>query len=631
MDRKLQLLGGVSCTISAIRSIVPGSSLADILMRLAIVDLTRATCSRWPRLSLVVVADDVQGTAFGSRAVVEKTSALACSFLVAGLSESGLPVSEPKVQLVGSEAAVCRRTARRCLPLREATARSVRNLGADFAGGRRILHRTRRLRIERVLKRARRFRILGRFGPAGLRVARTALGPAGLFAAAVTGILPSHVAQIRRAYHLAIVRRPTGRAATVDIALLDPTAEPLRQILALPVAWLAKELDSKSSPKLMLKQCIDKILPEQVKMVRDGKLSNIPRTTCGPVSSALSAAFRLGWSSTGRTSWQTLRGVQLDLAMAAPDSVRRIAEEDAETAAWKRAAARHSHLAHLDGSPYLDAARRLVSDRSVRTAAQRGMLKAFLSGKFFRFTRCRCGASFADPARCWAHWVWECPDTAEARELLKTPLHSVSGPSYPGLPHDFGAKLGSFLHTPWVQTALLPDPRQSDPPPADPEVVKWRLHPHDEPLFAGTCGGDGSCSIGGLRPSLAARAGWAVTEVYEEYGKQKRLAVGRQVAGTLPGPVQSAEGAELYALVFWLRHLDPSSPSTPRFVTDCERVYDGWHGRWDTLEAWTPHRDLWQAAAMLKEDARDDVEVHWTPGHARPDAQHSRGPPGRLG
>ena len=209
-------------------------------------------------------------------------------------------------------------------------------------------------------------------------------------------------------------------------------------------------------------------------------------------------------------------------------------------------------------------------------------------------------------------------------------MRSVNAPSYPGLPDDFATKLGAYVHTPWVQTALLPDPRHADPLPADPEIVKWRLHPYDEPLFAGTCGGDASCTIGGLRPSLAARAGWAVCEVYE-HGRQKKLTVGRQVAGTMPGPVQSAEGGELYALVFWPRHLDPSSPSTPRFVTDCERVYDGWHGRWNTLEPWTPHRDLWQAAAMLRQDVRDDVEVHWTPGHARPDSQHSRGPLGRLG
>ena len=241
-----------------------------------------------------------------------------------------------------------------------------------------MLHRTRRKRIEQVLKRARRFRILGRFGAAGIRIAKTALGPAGLFAAAVTGVLPTHVARIRRAYHLAIVRRPGGRAATVDIALLDPTAEPLRQVLALPVAWLAKELDAKSSPKLMIKQCIAKIFPEQAQMVQDGRRTAIPRTTCGPVSSALSAALRLGWSSSDGTTWQTLAGHQLDLVRTAPDTVRRIAEQDAETAAWRRPAARHSHLAHLEGTPYLDAARRLVGDRSVLSTAQRGILKAFL-------------------------------------------------------------------------------------------------------------------------------------------------------------------------------------------------------------------------------------------------------------
>ena len=209
-------------------------------------------------------------------------------------------------------------------------------------------------------------------------------------------------------------------------------------------------------------------------------------------------------------------------------------------------------------------------------------------------------------------------------------MHSASASSYPGAPTDFVEKIRNFSHTAWVQTALLPDPRQHDPPAASPGIIRWGLHPHDVRLFAGTGCGDASCTLGGARPERSARAAWAVCEVNEHF-KNRRLCIHRTAAGTLPGPAQSAEGTELFALVFWLRHLDPSSPAVPRFVTDCERVYDGWHGRWDTTDAWTPHLELWQDLHWLRRDCRDDVEVHWIPGHARPEAQSSRGPLGRLG
>ena len=93
------------------------------------------------------------------------------------------------------------------------------------------------------------------------------------------------------------------------------------------------------------------------------------------------------------------------------------------------------------------------------------------------------------------------------------------------------------------------------------------------------------------------------------------IRLGRTVAGTLPGPYQSAEGAELYSLLIWLRHLDPLSRLTPRFHSDSQREVDGWHRRWDTADPWTPHRELWQQIEYLRDDVRPDVEVIWIKGH----------------
>ena len=95
----------------------------------------------------------------------------------------------------------------------------------------------------------------------------------------------------------------------------------------------------------------------------------------------------------------------------------------------------------------------------------------------------------------------------------------------------------------------------------------------------------------------------------------EQFATGKFAAGTLPGFWQTAEGAEAYALLFWLRHLDPASPVQPRYHTDSERVVDGWHRRWDTTAGLAPHRGLWQQIEMARADLPTEVAVVWVPSH----------------
>jgi hypothetical protein len=184
---------------------------------------------------MAVVVDDVQGTAFGTHDRVVSSTSQACEFFVERFEAQQMPISEPKVQMVGSSQPGLKAVARRCLPLRRAAATSVRHLGADFAAGRRIIHSTRSKRIRNILEKARRLRKLGRFGNEGLRVARTALGPGAMFAVAVTGILPGHRKLVRWAYHMAVVRKPAWRATTIDLALLHPRAVPEFTALVTPI------------------------------------------------------------------------------------------------------------------------------------------------------------------------------------------------------------------------------------------------------------------------------------------------------------------------------------------------------------------------------------------------------------
>ena len=61
------------------------------------------------------------------------------------------------------------------------------------------------------------------------------------------------------------------------------------------------------------------------------------------------------------------------------------------------------HLAHLDGPPYLDEIRKLITPGGGLTAKSRGVLRAYLAGAFYRGCICACGRIFGESWQWWAH------------------------------------------------------------------------------------------------------------------------------------------------------------------------------------------------------------------------------------
>ena len=624
LERRVCFTGGLAAPVCATRSVVPGSSFADILMRLAVVDVVLAAARRWPRMTVAVVVDDIQGTVYGHRDEVERDASSAAGFLVEELEARGLPVSQPKLQLTGNSWPLVKAIANRCKPLRRAAARSVRNLGADYAAGRRIVHRTRAKRLQKVLSRARRFRALGRYGRRGLKIARVALGPAALFAVSVTGLLDKHRQLLRRAFHATVVRKPAGRACTVDLALLDARADPTFPALVEPFVMLARETARGSSPTIMLGDCVAGLSRRAAANLGTARPRPLMQLATGPVSAAAASAMLVGWKPDDgqQHSWTSATGLRFDLRHAAPRSIRRVMEHDVETWLWQEAARRHAHLSHLDGKPYLEGIFDLLWGKSGSLDKRLGgLLRAFLAGAFFRTCTCQCGAHFAEPMFWWSHFVWQCPQTGEVREMLREPLGDLRP-----VPEALFGTVEAYIHTPWIATALLPDPRSRQPPPAEPEVVRWTLGNGDEALFSGDAFADGSCTRLNPQWRLAERAGWAIAEVFYDSVARKPV-VGRWAAGTLPGVVQTPEGAELYPLLFWLRHLDPTTVRAPRLFTDCKRVADGYNGLWDVEAHDVPHRDWWLQIMGLK--AESAAQVVWCKGHVPPAVAASYGCPAR--
>jgi hypothetical protein len=118
-------------------SIVPGSSHADLLMRLMILPVVSMIRTRWPYSCVSVVADDLQISRHGKSATVQKYM---CDVVdaVFPLMEQQLllPLSRPKKALVANLGSVSHAIARKRPPLlRRAIYKTVRNLGIDYSAG----------------------------------------------------------------------------------------------------------------------------------------------------------------------------------------------------------------------------------------------------------------------------------------------------------------------------------------------------------------------------------------------------------------------------------------------------------------------------------------------------------------
>ncbi len=100
----------------------------------------------------------------------------------------------------------------------------------------------------------------------------------------------------------------------------------------------------------------------------------------GPESTAAAAMSLLGWVNQKDLLWVTVSGLLVNIGTADPCTVKFSATPEVEAWLWRRAAAGHEYLAHLEAPPFLDAARALLAQSSQLTGRQKGLLRAFLAG-----------------------------------------------------------------------------------------------------------------------------------------------------------------------------------------------------------------------------------------------------------
>ena len=193
---------------------------------------------------------------------------------------------------------------------------------------------------------------------------------------------------------------------------------------------------------------------------------------------------------------------------------------------------------------------------------------------------------FETPEDMWSHYAWSCPITHMYRMQY-------------GFTDAQLLYAARNMRNPYLASAVFPDPRRMLPPPAVSMSFGWYIAPwagSSEALFSGSCFGDGSVAHGSS--INASRAGWSVVMLSCHY---LPALVEKAAWGGLPHAVQDIQGAELYAVLHWLTHLDPAGVFHT-FYTDSAWVYDGWHQMDQMCLPSSAYCDLWVRVRTAAEE-----------------------------
>lgn len=595
-------------------SVVPGSSAADLMMRLMMMTPLEKVKQVCPAGAFAIVVDDLQILIHAPPGEVAAKAKTVCDVVFAALQgEAGLPISLPKLQVTGSSAGLRHDMARRSRFLRRAAVRSTRNLGVDYASGCVANQAVRKKRIIEAMKKAKRCRLL-KVGPdISSWLVKSSIGPGALFGVALTGITPALLQRVRGAMHTAITPKPKGRSATWDLATAGTSpknkVDPTTMCLALPIAWLAAGHHAKLLGPGMIRQCHEVALEKMKDHPRPWSL------VAGPIGAAVSSALQLSWTHKKDLQWITVEGTTVDLAHDSPYDIKKLAIRDAEHLLWAKAGATQIQFSHLTAPPLLRPFMQIRSELTSHSSTRRKWhgLSAYLSGSLIGHSKCLCGfvgdrlgvgaavgvSSSSVGQGFWSHWFWDCPITYNIRREFC-------------FKDGFLTATQGYLTNPWFVFAMVPDPCCCHPFSTDylVETAVWYFsHDGMDALFAGPVFGDGS-AIHNQNERLL-RAGWGAIELNSlscpalEY---------RSAKGTLPQILQSVPAAELFAMFFWLQHLDPCYTDHV-YYSDCAWVVGGWHGEFNPLDVWTPHLDLWKRVLRLRSDLPSSVRVLKTKAH----------------
>ena len=589
MERRIIVDGVCTAAVRARRSIVPGDSFADILMFLSLIGAADTVAHRYPHAYIGMVVDDLQVLNLGSLEHVKQEAVnIARDFLQ--LLEVGcfLPVSTKKLVFVTRNNEVRRFMARKVGRLKNASRRTARNLGVDFSAGSIVQPHVQNRRCAAAKVAARRMQRLRLGFKASAHIVNSGFKPRACYGAQVNGISKSNVRSLRRLFHTTVFRKAKTRSCTVDLEFVKKGFDPQYPAIWLPISSFHCALWDSLLPRHVLLRLFSAAWRE----VCTGKVA-----VRGPATACASALKQIGWTVTALNKWRSREGVVNDIDVVCPRSLEHQIHHDTKFLLWSRVGChtpcRSGTYSQLVGRPWTEPLARCLNAKSRPEwdDKAKGLCRAILAEGIWPLWRLRL-AGYSTDGLCVCgdrhtlfHIIWECPLTRTFRD------------SY-GLDQDIFELLASSPHLSLWHNGLVADPCAVLPPPISILQPKWIVHPEDGPCFSLHGFGDGS----GRRTQLdvTRRCGWAV--VSAKLGDDGIIERRSEAYGPLPLCYQHVHTAELFALLFYLRHA-VAQEGVYRFHSDCAYVVDRFAcGREANTHGWAVDADLWSQVFAAVDD-----------------------------
>ena len=610
LPRTIRVRNVAASTVRAVNTVVPGCPCADLMMRLAIMPLLDLLFDKFclgvnlqqpiSSVNIVVVVDDIQVLCYGDPVAAQDTLEEFSILLVSGLAEQGLEVdlSDRKLAVLTQDAASASKlklsvrtackwkgkaagTAKSGSNARQTTRRlwrKARNLGVDFSlverstvvrAARFTAARQKALRLKRVRKAGAAVRHIATITKAGVNSMM-------LYGGAVTGFSVTQVAQARSIAHSGLCVRSGKRSATADFAFASPGCEidPGIEANVAPVRAFVAAAWEHWVPRHIMARAF-----AHVKGLVDRKL-NAGETPWpivrGPAAAAYATLRRIAWTAERPFHWASRSGFPFSVLEASAADVALLFRRDVHDFLRLQAGERRDCYSSFRGAPLCEPIISLLRKKESEswTAEHKGMLRAVVADAFD--SSGSCGLCGEQQNGAWH--LWACLAIVSfiynydlLSEFLQCALRSAQ--------------------VPFFSTGLLAHPALGYPMPLDHVLVSWEVETGHEPAFHAIGFGDGSGVDN--RCHRTRRCGWAVVSAVVLHDLHRGSA-GVTALAPLTGPWQEVHFAEVFSLLFFLRHVVVDEAGCATFFSDCSWVVDTFRkGRQAATDALAVGAGLW--------------------------------------
>jgi len=560
MPRRLRIGMLVTSLFRVFRTVVPGDSFADLLMRLAVMSvLDDVTVTyKGQGLHLACVVDDIQFLALGDVTTVTRVIAEASKQLVDDMGAIGLQVAVGgnKLSILTSspelQSSLQKKLRLKGKKVKGACKKEARNLGVDLSLRKRST-KVQQGRLKKAVARGLRLRRIRKGGASAKRmagIAKAGINAVALYGVGVTGMSDSAIDKARRVVHGVIEKKPHGRSATVDFELLADNLDPALEATIAPLVMWVCGVWLKWIPRTFMARSLH------------GAWGLAQKHSCmwqvaqGPAVAVLASLSRIGWSLVTPFEWKMANGMTINIEEVSAADVARLARRDVKDWIWRRAASRRSAFVDFTSAPFIAPLKTLMraADRPDWGPEHKGMLRSIVADAWWGYGPCTlCGQEWST----W-HCHWNC-------DAVRTYKQQYS------LPSSIEDCASRGKDVPLFSCCLLPDPARHYPPPVLVQDLCWSYVVQDQAAegLGNEAFGDGSGY--NVLHDATRRCGFAVVAVVRA-GISRFL--GARVNGPLPGVVQEVPLAELWALLTFVRHAMPGQDGQLTFYSDCAWVVD---------------------------------------------------------